>query len=85
MSLSPVPLTGGAVLVEGHVVLALGVGVLVQRRGVRVVPVLLKLLAENALPGELLLPWAAQRGNKQTLVSNTYKRKHCHPFLTLFF
>lgn len=71
MSLSPVPLAGGAVLVEGHVVLALRVGVLVQGRGVRVVPVLLKLLAENALPGELLLPWAAQQGNKETLVSKS--------------
>lgn len=69
VSLSPVPLAGGAVLVEGHVVLALRVGVFVQGGGVRVVPVLLKLLTENALPGELLLPGEAQQGNKETLVS----------------
>lgn len=73
MSLSPVPLAGGAVLVEGHVVLALRVGVLVQRGRVRVVPVLLKLLAEHALPAQLLLPW----GNTETLVSKRCKRKHC--------
>lgn len=55
VSLSPVPLAGGAVLVQSHVVMPLRVGVLVEGRGVRVVPVLFKLLPENALPGELLL------------------------------
>lgn len=81
VSLSPVPLSGGAVLVEGHVVLALGVGVLVQRRGVRVVPVLLKLLAENALPGQLLLPGEQREARVKHLEQN----KHCQPFLTLIF
>lgn len=55
MSLSPVSLPGGAVLVQGHVILSLGIGVFVQRRSVGVVPVFFKLLPENALPGELLL------------------------------
>lgn len=80
MSLSPVPLAGGAVLVEGHVVLALRVGVLVERGRVRVVPVLLKLLAEHALPAQLLLPWGTQRHSCQRGT-----RENIVPFLTLFF
>lgn len=68
MSLSPVPLAGGAVLVQSHVVMPLRVGVLVEGGGVRVVPVLFKLLAENALPCQLLLRWSAGgRGRKRHL------------------
>lgn len=55
VSLSPVSFPGGAVLIQSHVILPLRIGVFVQRRGVGVVPVLFKLLAENALSGELLL------------------------------
>lgn len=86
MSLSPVPLSGGAVLVQSHVVMPLRVGMLVEGRGVRVVPILFKLLSENALPRKLLLHWGrGRRGRKRHLCQKFNKKKKSFPpSFTLF-
>lgn len=83
MSLSPVPLAGGAVLVQSHVVMPLRVRVLVERGGVRVVPVLFKLLSENTFPCELLLRWG--RGGRRKRYVSKKKRKNLAISSTLLF
>lgn len=55
MSLSPESFSGRPIFVQGNVILSLGVSVLVEGRGIGVIPVFFKLLAENTLPCELLL------------------------------
>lgn len=55
MLFSPAALPGRAVFVQGHVVEARRVVVLVEGGRVRVVPVLLKLLPEHALRRQLPL------------------------------
>lgn len=82
MSLSPVPLAGGAVLVQSHVVMPLRVRVLVERGGVRVVPVLFKLLSENTFPCELLLHWG-RGGRRKRYVSK--KKEKILLFLPLYY
>lgn len=82
MSLSPVPLAGGAVLVQSHVVMPLRVRVLVERGGVRVVPVLFKLLSENTFPCELLLRWG-RGGRRKRYVSK--KKEKILLFLPLYY
>lgn len=84
MSLSPVSLAGGAVLVQRHVVMPLRVGMLVEGRGVRVVPVLLKLLSENALPCELLLRWGRDVRRKRQVSKKKIKKNVFSYFLHFF-